>query len=88
MAEEEVVRVYTIPLGMEKGVPRTKRAQNAIYQIKRFIMRHMKADEDKVWIDPRLNEIIWERGIQKPPRKIKVRVIKFPDGLVEVSHAE
>ena len=65
--------------------PRTKRAARAIKEIRDNIARHMKADADKVWIDKSLNEKIWERGIQNPPRKVTVKAVKFDDGLVEVS---
>jgi large subunit ribosomal protein L31e len=51
-------------------------------------MRHMKAGPEDIWIDARVNEAVWARGIQKPPNKIRVKVIKFEDGLVEVSLPE
>jgi ribosomal protein L31E len=31
-----------------------------------------KTDDEKVWIDEEINKLIWARGAQKPPRKIKV----------------
>ena len=86
--EEEVERMYTIPLRVVKDVPRTKRAPRAITEIRKYISRHMKTPKDDVWIDPPLSERIWSRGIQKPPSKIRVKAIKFEDGLVEVSLPE
>ncbi len=80
--------MLTIPLGKCWDMPRTKRVPGAIKIIKAFVKRHMRATEDNVWIDPRVNEYIWSRGIQKPPRRIKVKVIKFEDELVEVSLPE
>lgn len=82
---EQTERIMNIPLRDTKTVPRTKRANRAIKEIREFVMRHMKAEEDKVWIDSSVNEKIWERGIQKPPSKITVKAVKFDDGLVEVS---
>ena len=82
---EEVERIITIPMGATKMAPRTKRAARAIKEIRDNIARHMKADVEKIWIDKSLNEKIWERGIQNPPRKITVKAVKFEDGLVEVS---
>jgi large subunit ribosomal protein L31e len=35
-----------------------------------------------------VNEKIWGRGIEKPPRKIRVRVTKDKDGNVTVHLAE
>ena len=51
-------------------------------------MRHMKVDEEHVWLDTALNEKLWENGIRNPPSRIAVRAVKFDDGLVEVTLAE
>jgi len=95
---EEIERVYTVPLTVTKQVPRTKRAPRAIKEIKEFVKKHMAEeapDEDKekekkkdVWIDYRLNELIWSRGIESPPSKVRVKAIRFEDGLIEVSLPE
>lgn len=83
---EEVTKLMTIPLSDSRRVPpKTKRAPHAIKYIKQFVARHMKCEVDKVWIDQTLNEKIWERSISNPPRKVRVKVIKFEDGLTEVS---
>lgn len=87
--QEEEERMYTIPLRIVKRVPRTKRAPRAIKEVRYFVSKHMKTPLEDVWIDKPLNEAIWKRGIQKPPSKIRVQVIKFKeDGLVEVSLPE
>lgn len=85
MAEDE--RVFTIPFIKTKRTPRTKKAKRAITEVKEYISRHMKVEKDKVWIDTLLNEKIWERGIQKPPKRLRVKAVKFED-LVEVSLLE
>jgi large subunit ribosomal protein L31e len=74
-------RVYTIPVDF-KNIPKKQRARRAIKEIELFVQRHMKSDS--VWIDNRINEIIWARGAENPPSKIKVKATKFEDGLVEV----
>ncbi len=81
-------KIMTIKLRKTKRVPRSKRAKRAIKEIRENVVRHMKANEEDVWIDHRLNEAVWARGIQKPPLSIKIRAIKFEDGLVEVSLPE
>jgi len=48
--------------------------------------RHFKPES--LIISQPVNEKIWSRGIQKPPRKIKVRATKNIDGLVVVYLAE
>ncbi len=57
---------------VKKKVPRWKRAPRATKFLKEFIAKHAKAA--RVIIGPEVNEKIWERGIEKPPNKIRVRV--------------
>ena len=82
-------RFYTIPLGRVWISPRKKRAPKAMRQIKRFIKKHMKirdeeadTDAEKLVISNEVNEKIWSRGIEKPPRKIQVRAVKDEEGVV------
>lgn len=73
-------RTYTIPLRTAYYVPRSKRTPRAMRFIREFLTRHLKSD--KIIITQELNEIIWSRGIQKPPRRIKVKVTKDDEGIV------
>ncbi len=83
MAEKEMI--YNIPLRDVKGVSRSRRSNYAVRLVRKFISRHMKVPEENVWIDNRVNEEIWKRGIEKPPSKITVKAIKFEeDETVEV----
>lgn len=83
MADEEIKRVYTITFRDLKDIPRTKKADRAIKHIREFAARHMKVEPEEVWIDHRVNEIVWERGKKKIPNKIRVKMIKFEE-VVEV----
>ena len=85
-AEEIVVeRLYTIPLGKAYDAVRKKRTKRAINLVKKFITRHMKVeDEANLNIDTALNEYLWTRGIEKPPRRVRVRATKNREGLVKV----
>ena len=85
---DEIERVITVPLKATKMAPRSRRAKRAVKEVREFIARHMKAEEDKIWIDTKLNEKLWERGIQKPPSRITVKATKFDDGTVEVTVSE
>jgi large subunit ribosomal protein L31e len=87
MAEEKQV-TYTIPLRQVKTVAYTHRAEKSIKVVREYVMRHMKAEESQVWIDTKVNEALWARSIQKPPVSIKVKAVRFEDGLVEVSLPE
>ncbi len=86
--KEKVVleRIYVIPFRRVYETRRTKRAARAVRELRRFISRHMKSDE--VIIDPKVNEKIWERGIEKPPRRVKVKAVKYEDNRVVVYLAE
>ena len=86
VAEEIVVeRLYTIPLGKAFEAVRKKRAKRAVNLVKKFIIRHMKVeDEAELTIDTTLNEYLWTRGIEKPPRRVRVRATKDREGLVKV----
>lgn len=76
-------RIYTIPFYPKlNSIPRTKRASKAMKMLRKFISKHLKSDD--IIISPEVNEAIWKRGIQKPPRKISVRVVKSDDDVVEV----
>jgi len=87
--EIEVVeeKVYTIPLRHVWVVtPRGKRAPRAVRDVRNFVSRHMKAEE--VSISNEVNEAIWARSINKPPRKIAVRAVKDKEGKVVVYPAK
>ncbi|NOZ81858.1 MAG: 50S ribosomal protein L31e [Candidatus Micrarchaeota archaeon] len=71
-------RVYTIPLRKAFRAPRTRRAKKAIKIIREFLERHMKGE---VRIGKSINESVWARGIQKPPRRVKIHAVK-EDGVI------
>jgi large subunit ribosomal protein L31e len=88
---EKIEREYVIPLREKcRSVPRYKKTNKAIKTIKEFLVKHMKIrdrDLKKIKLDKYLNEIIWFRGIKRPPTKIKVKAIKEGD-IVKVELSE
>jgi len=86
MSEEEVDRVYTIPLGKVLLSPHNQRSKRAINMIKEFASHHMKTERIK--IDQDVSHQVWARGIRHPPRKIRVRMSKDEDGNILVSKYE
>ena len=82
---ETVERVYVIPLRDAYRAPRKKRAKVAIRIIREFVKRHLKVEEVKIGND--VNEYVWSHSIEKPPRRVKVKVVKEED-VAEVSLAE
>ena len=96
--DEDIVeeRFYTIPLRKVWIVPRKKRAPKAARIVKAFVLKHMKVrteaegeeEPERLVIDNEVNEKLWSKGIEKPPRKIRVRVVKDKEGVVTVLLAE
>jgi large subunit ribosomal protein L31e len=99
--EEEFVeeKIFTIPLQRALVRPPKKRTPRAMQLLKVFLIRHMKLnvrvpEEDEEEETPHLiiskevNEKLWSRGIEKPPRRIRVRAAKDKDGNVTVFLAE
>ncbi|MCL2288991.1 MAG: 50S ribosomal protein L31e [Candidatus Bathyarchaeota archaeon] len=90
-------RIYTIPLQKALVRPPKKRAPRAMQLVKLFVIRHMKMavtvtedDEElpQLIITQKVNEKIWSKSIEKPPRKIRVRVTKDRSDTVTVYLAE
>ena len=100
--EEEIVeeRFYTIPLSKAWIYPKKKRAPRAMRILKSFVTKHMKLEGRKpsegeeeeelgrLIVSNEVNLKMWDRGIGKPPRKIRVRAAKDKEGNVTVYLAE
>ncbi len=95
--EEDIVeeRIYTIPLRQAWISPRKKRVPRAVRLVKSFIHRHMKLEENvdeeeqqRLVISNEVNERLWSRGIEKPPRNIRIRAVKDKEGTVTLYLAE
>jgi large subunit ribosomal protein L31e len=96
--EEQFVeeRIYTIPLRRALIMPPNKRAPKAMRLIKAFVQKHMKVGEEpveeegeeeeggRIIIKNEVNQRIWSRGIEKPPRKVRIRAAKDEEGNVTV----
>jgi large subunit ribosomal protein L31e len=97
--EEEIVeeKTYTIPLGKALIMPPRRRSPRAMHMIRAYIVKNMKIpsraeEEDEepptLTITAEVNEHVWSKGIEKPPRKIRVRATKDREGNVTVHLAE
>jgi large subunit ribosomal protein L31e len=82
----ELERVYTIPLRKTKDLVRSRRADLAVRDVKRYLSKHMKAQS--VWLDNTVNEALWSHGKYSIPSRIRVRATRFSDGVVEVTLPE
>ncbi|MEM4971399.1 MAG: 50S ribosomal protein L31e [Sulfolobales archaeon] len=83
MVKEKDEALYVIPLQrVYWGGSRRTRGKRAIRLIKEFVKRHFKAE--RVIIDNMVNEYIFSYKIEKPPRRIAVKVIKIDEGIYKV----
>jgi large subunit ribosomal protein L31e len=89
MAEDkEIERIFVIPLRKAKHAPTSRAAPNALRTVRQYLIKHMKVEEDNIWIDESVNTALWARGKFMIPSKIRVRAVKFEDGVVEASLPE
>lgn len=88
VTSKEIERIYIVPLRRAKIGPTSRAAPRAIDDIRHFLMKHMKVEQKNVWIDDSLNKKIWAHGKFWVPSKIRVRAVKFEDGVVEATLPE
>ncbi|HLI45642.1 MAG TPA: 50S ribosomal protein L31e [Geobacterales bacterium] len=65
-------RILILNLRDSKKAPILKRGKKAVNLVRELTKKYTKQKE--VWIDSKLNEKIWEKGVKKPPSKVKLRV--------------
>lgn len=65
---------YTVPLSRVYWGRRRNRAPRAVRMLREFAARHFGVE--KVVISSKVNNLIWGRGIEKPPRRIRVKIVK------------
>ncbi len=89
MADDMVKeQIYTIPLREARKVPVWKRANRAVIEVRKYLVKHMKTELTQVKLDKTINELLWEKGCEKPPLSIRVRAVKFADGEVQAELAQ
>ena len=79
---EEIERIYIIPL-KKTGFKSSKAAPSAVKRVKSYLTKHMKVEKKDIWIDDSLNNALWSQGKFKMASKIRVKAVKFDDGVVE-----
>ena len=79
---EEIEKIFIIPL-KKIGFISSKAAPTAIKRVKKYLTRHMKVEEEKIWIDDSLNNSLWAHGKYNMPTRVRVKAVKFEDGVVE-----
>jgi len=81
-AKVTLERAYNVPLRKKwLKAPRHKRSKKAVKALKEFLQKHMKSDD--VRLGMYVNEFIWKHGIKNPPHHVKVKAVKYDDGVVK-----
>ncbi len=86
--EIEIVEEKFYDLNLRKiwAAPREKRTPRAVRYVRAYAAARMKTND--VSLSEDTNSLLWTRGISKPPRKIRIRVVKDKDGKVIVFPGE
>ena len=77
MPKEKSGVIYVINLNRIYWGKRVNRAKRAIKFIREFIARHTGAEVVK--IDNTVNNYVWSRSIEKPPRRVPVYVETYEE---------
>ncbi|MEM0128296.1 MAG: 50S ribosomal protein L31e [Thermoplasmatales archaeon] len=77
MPEKELE--MTISLREIIYAPRKRRSPAAVSLLRRRVSRFVKVPMENVWIDDAVNKLIWSRGIEKPPKKLRVKILKIEE---------
>jgi large subunit ribosomal protein L31e len=84
-------RVVTVPLREAKQSSKSQAADVAMRLVREHLAQHFSVDEDAVRLEPSINEVVWERGRNNPPSKLRVRAARFEEegeSIVEAEPAE
>jgi large subunit ribosomal protein L31e len=84
MAEEKILTINLRKKLIKNS--RWRRAKDCSIFFRETLEKKFKTD--KIKIDKKVNEKIWERGIENPPCKLRVKSIKSDDGTVKIELME
>lgn len=87
-AEQTAERIYVVPLTAAKRGRSSVMAPRAVNEVRQFLIKHMKVEKKDVWIDDSINRELWSHGKYWTPSKIRIRAVKFDDGVVEATLPE
>jgi large subunit ribosomal protein L31e len=85
MPQEKSEGLYIIHLRhVYRAGSRRDRGKRAIRYIRKLLARHLGG---KVLLDPLISHYIFRRKIEKPPRRIAIKVTKIDSGVFKASLA-
>lgn len=80
MVEEKIVTINLRKKIIKKA--RWKRSKSILRVLKEILKKQTKSE--KIEISKKLNEKIWSRSSEKPPTKLRIKLVKSDDGSVKV----
>jgi len=81
LTNEEMIN---ISLRKARFSSKSRRTDTAIDIIKDSVAKYTKSELNKIWIDNKVNEMIWSRGKKHIKTKISLKIIKLEDGTTEI----
>lgn len=72
---ERIEKEFTVSLAKAFERSRKKRANKAIGFIRAFMKKNFRIEEEKVLLSNAVNNLVWKGGMEKIPRKIKVKAV-------------
>jgi large subunit ribosomal protein L31e len=89
---EKTEKIISINLRSKiRNVPKWKNVKGATAVLRKILKKQIfegMKDNYKIKIDSKLNEKLWSRGIRNPPAKLKIRLIKKDENLIEAKLVE
>jgi large subunit ribosomal protein L31e len=79
MAEEKII-IVNLKKKLLK-TPKWRRSKEAMNILKEILK---KQRSEKIKIDKRINEKIWSKGIENPPAKLRLKIVRLDDKSIRV----
>lgn len=79
--EGEEVGTFTFSLRDAWRESRWQRTPKTLRLLKALIIRNLKVAPENLRISQDLNKLLWKGSIEKPPRRIRVKVILDKEGI-------
>ena len=81
--EKHEEHIFIVPLKFPPELASYKRAKRSVKEVRKYLVRHTKTQPEDIHIDSSINQLIWARGGKHVPPRIRIRAMKFEDGVVE-----
>jgi len=73
--EKKLEKHFIVGLQDLSNYPRPRRANKAIAMLRKFVLKHLRIKPENVLISNQLNQFLWQKGREHPPKKVEIKVI-------------